>query len=243
MRGTIEAGIALCLAAIAVGDEPQAPALKEPVYRSAHPLYFRVAFGSSEGRSMLGVLDEGDGTGKGYSLVYLDENMNRGLTPAPPRKTILLARLANSAGFEITGPFAENKTAEYTLYLFPLPAPKRPDARAETAVGIDAGSAPTTQAWWDLKADGWNYMFINGQMGLYTSAAEALKGKPVVLGGKCAWEIASRTQQGKQYVSAALKDENGCTLRILSGPHRNPTPQLTLLKDGEKVFEQKMEFG
>ena len=74
-------------------------------------------------------------------------------------------------------------------------------------------------------------------------ASDALKSKPVVLAGKCKWEIGSRTEKGKVIVSAGLKDQNGCTLRILSGPQGNLTPMLTLLKEGQKAFEQKMEFG
>jgi len=241
MRRAMMPAIALSLAAtaLALADEPQAPALKEPAYRSAHPLYFRVAFESRDGRSMLGVLDEGDGTGKGYSLAYLDEKMNNDLTSVPPKRFPLIGNSPETQvlepRFSFNGPFGKSGTAEYTLDLSFL---------ALTGQALKPGA--DFNFFWFLKTERWDYMFINGQMRFYASAAEALKGKPVVLGGKCAWEIASRTEQDKKYVSAALKDENGCTLRIihfLRSPAENPTPKLTLLKDGHKVLDQKMEFG
>jgi hypothetical protein len=96
---------------------------------------------------------------------------------------------------------------------------------------------------WSLKAADWNYSFINAKVRLCGSASEALKDKPTVLGGKWAWEIETRSERGKVVVSAALNDDSGNRLSDLSAPEGRLSPILTLFKDRQKAFEQKMEFG
>jgi len=96
---------------------------------------------------------------------------------------------------------------------------------------------------WYLDVKEWNYFFINGKIKLFSSAADALKGAPVLLGGECKWEISSRIKDSKPLVSAGLKDRNGCTLRIVRQEGKTVSPTLTLIKDGKVEIEEKMKFG
>ncbi len=59
---------------------------KEPQYGSEHPFYFCVVFGEKGNNSMLGVVDESGGTGAGYDVAYVDENMNGDLTDEAAKK-------------------------------------------------------------------------------------------------------------------------------------------------------------
>ena len=94
-----------------------------------------------------------------------------------------------------------------------------------------------------MDAGGWNYFFINGKMRLFSSAEEALKSTPVLLGGQCQWQISSQIKNGKPVISAGLKDTNGCTLRILSGAGDRKSPKLSLIQDGKVRAEENMKFG
>ncbi len=227
---------------LAFGAAEQSPLPKEPKLVSEHPLYFRALLGKEGKVSMWGVLDETGGTGTGYNVAYVDENMDNDLTDDAPKKFPLLeGRISSSSGrvrrpeprFDFKGPLSEKETAEYTLLIYSLrstPPPANPQNKY--------------YFFWYLRTKKWNYMFINGQMGLYSKAADALKGTPVRLGGTCKWEISSGVREKDALVSAGLKDENGCTLRIVNGEAGNrPSPQLTLIKDGKTVAQEKMSFG
>ena len=89
----------------------------------------------------------------------------------------------------------------------------------------------------------WNYFFINGKMTLFSNAADALKGKPVHLASQCQWEINARIRDGEPMISAGLKDEHGCTLRIVRRAGKTVSPTLTLIQDGKVKTEEKMKFG
>ena len=215
-----------------LGREP----LKEPRYGSERPLYFRVVFGKEGKNPMLGVVDESGGTGTGYDVAYVDENMNGDLTDDSARK---FARIESgsqagelSPRFEFKGPFEGEESARYKLNIYSL-TPRY------------SGSIQGNEYhfFWYLDIKDWNYFFINGKMKLFSSAADALKGAPVHLGGQCKWEISSRIRDGKSLVSAGLKDINGCTLRIVRQQGKAVSPTLTLIKDGKVETEEKMKFG
>jgi hypothetical protein len=223
------------------GVDVKSPLPKEPKYGSERPLYFRALLGKEGKASMLGVLDESGGTGTGYNIAYVDENMDNDLTNDTPKKFPLLeGRISASSGrvtrpdprFDFKGPLREKETAEYTLNIYAL--------RSTTPV---RNPQDKYYFFWYLRTEKWNYFFINGQMSLYSKAAEALKGTPVRLGGTCKWEISSGIREKDALVSAGLKDGNGCTLRIVNGATENPSPQLTLIKDGKTVAQEKMSFG
>jgi hypothetical protein len=205
-------------------------------YRSQHPYYFRVVFGEQGNKSMLGVLDESGGTGAGYDIAYIDENLNGDLTDEAAKKFTKNER-GSRAGqfeprFEFMGPFKGAENAKYTLDIYSLANKNR-------------GNMPENGYFffWFLDISDWNYFFINGRMTLFSSAADALKGTPVRLGGPCKWEINSQTRDGKQLVSAGLKDENGCTLRIVRKAGQTISPTLTVMQDGKVKAEEKMQFG
>ncbi len=225
------------------GVDVKSPLPKEPKYGSERPLYFRALLGKEGKASMLGVLDESGGTGTGYNIAYMDENMDNDLTNDTPKKFPVAKVRTSSASrrlvaqplprFHFKGPLREKDTAEYTLDIYAL-----------------SNTTPTTNpkdkyyfSWYLRTENLWNYRFISGQMSLYSKAADALKGTPVRLGGTCKWEISSGFREKDALVSAGLKDENGCTLRIVRSLAENPSPQLTLIKDGKIMAQEKMSFG
>jgi hypothetical protein len=210
---------------------------KERSYGSERPLYFRVVFGKEGRTSMLGVVDESKGTDTGYDTAYVDENMNNDFTDEQPKNFPSARRRDDATSgwrprFEFKGPLKENESVKYTLDIYSLARKQR---------GAKQGN--DFYFFWYLNTKEWNYFFINGKMKLYPSAADALKGTPVRLGGECKWEISSRIQKAKMMVSAGLKDNNGCTLRSVNGPKKGLSPMLALVKDGTVIKQKKMEFG
>jgi hypothetical protein len=216
-------------------SEPQVP--KERTYVSERPLFFRVVFGKEGKSSMLGVVDESNGTGAGYDTAYVDENMNNDFTDEQPKKFPSGRRRDDSTSgweprFEFRGPLGVKGNAKYTLNIYSLASKKRRGTQGNDYYFF-----------WYLTTEGWNYFFINGKMQLFSSAADALKGTPVRLGGECKWQLSSQVRGSKVLVSAGLKDDNGCTLRLVSEPKGDLSPMLTLIKDGTVVIREKMEFG
>ncbi|MCP4609331.1 MAG: hypothetical protein GY845_11520 [Planctomycetes bacterium] len=209
---------------------------KEPRYGSENPLYFCVALGEDDKKSMLGVVDESGGTGAGYDVAYVDENMNGDLKDEAVKQFPRRKR-GSRAGeleprFEFTGPFKGEEKARYTLYIYSL-----------TRKTYNRPPGNDYYFHWYLDIKGWNYFFINGRMALFSNAADAMKSEPVRLGGQCKWEIGSGLKDGRPVISAGLKDGNGCTLRILSGAGGRKSPRLTLIRDGKVRAEENMKFG
>jgi hypothetical protein len=209
--------------------------VKERRYRSERPLYFRVVFGQEGNGSILGVLDETGGTGSGYNVAYIDENRNGDLADEAvkefPRRTQSRRAGELEPRFEFTGPL-KGEQVKYKLYIYSIAQKNR---------RIVPGNSYHFH--WFLDTNQWSYFFINGRMTLFSSAAEALKGKPVRLTGQCQWEINTRTRSGKPTVSAGLKDENGCTLRIVRRAGKTVSPKLSLIQDGKIKAEEDMRFG
>ena len=208
--------------------------LKDRQSLSENPLYFRVVFGEQGNTSTLGVLDETGGTDTGYDVAYVDENRNGDLTDDPAKTFAKYDRGSRSGQtnptFKFIGPLKDKTSATYSLNIYSLRQGIRKDFRDH-------------HFFWALDSDEWNYFFINGKMKLSSSAAEALAGTPVRLAGPCKWQISARTRNGKPTVSAALKDENGCTLRIVRRGGKTISPTLTLIQGGKVKAEEKMTFG
>ena len=215
--------------------DPQLEPPKERDLVSAKPLYSRVVFGPEGTDSTLGVLDELGGTGTGYNVAYVDENRNGDLTDDAV-KTFAKYERGSRAGqtnpsFNFSGPLPKSgKSVKYTLNLYALTRKGNP-TRGDHYFD------------WTLDTDAWNYFFINGKIRLSSSAADALAGPPVRLAGQCKWQISSTTRDGKAMVSAGLKDENGCTLRLVRLSGKILSPRLSLLQDGKVKAEKDMEFG
>jgi hypothetical protein len=215
--------------------DPGRELLKDRQYASKNPLYFRVVFGREGTTSTLGVLDESSGTGTGYNVAYVDENRNDDLTDDAAKKFAKIERGSRTGqtdpSFNFSGPLSKGgKSAKYTLNLY--------------ALGRRAPATPGEHYFfWTLDTDAWNYFFINGRMRLSSSAADALAGPAVCFGGDCKWEITSRPKNGKATVSAGLKDENGCTLRLVRLSRKTLSPRLSLAKNGKIEFEEDMKFG
>jgi hypothetical protein len=209
---------------------------KEPLYVSNNPRFFRVVFGEKGDHSMLGVLDETGGTGAGYNVAYVDENRNGDLTDEAVKVFPRYERGSRTGKLDprvtFTGPFKNGESARYTLYIYSLARKTQ-----RKVPGNDYSFH------WFMDKNLWNYFFINGKMTLFSNAADALKGKPVRLGGQCQWEISARTRNGKPMISAGLKDENRCTLRSVRLARERQSPTLTLIQDGKVKTEEKMKFG
>ena len=208
--------------------------LKDRECRSEKPLYFRVVFGEEDDHSTLGVLDESGGTGKGYDVAYIDENRNIDLTDDPAKEFDRNERGPRAGQinptFNFIGPLKDKASVRYSITISSL----REERRAESGDQYFV---------WTLNVDDWSYFFINGKMRLSTSAADALTGPPVRLAGPCKWEIIARIRNGTPMISAGLKDENGCTLRILRKRGKIILPKLTLIQNGQVKAEETMRFG
>lgn len=204
--------------------------------KSEHPIYFRVVLGEEGNDSMLGIFDESGGTGTGYNVAYIDENMNGDLTDEAAKEFPRYERRSRTGELdprvEFRGPFKNGQTTKYTLYMTSL---------TRKNLSIVAGNEYNFH--WFLEKNQWNYFFINGKITLFSNTAEALKGKPVHLGGQCKWEINARSRGGKPMISAGLKDGNGCTLRSVRRAGQRSSPTLTLSQNGKVKAEEKMTFG
>ncbi|MFC1634892.1 hypothetical protein ACFL5Z_08620 [Planctomycetota bacterium] len=208
--------------------------LKDRQTLSENPLYFRAVFGEQGNTSTLGILDETGGTGAGYDVAYVDENRNGDLTDDPAKNFAKYER-GYRAGqtdptFNFIGPLKDRASATYKLNIYSL----------RQGISMDFRDH---HFFWTLDTDEWNYFFINGKVRLSSSAADALTGIPVRLAGPCKWEISAQTRDGNPMVSAALKDENGCTLRVVRRAGKIISPTLTLIQDGQVKAEEKMQFG
>ena len=132
--------------------------LKEPKYVSEKPAYRFFAFGP-EGKSVMAmVLDESQGTGKGYDVLYIDLNLDRDITAADekfacksaaaPTKAVVPERLecAVPAGGESCPlPDAASAPVPATLWIInPAPADPTPLKRrlniADPAFDYDLGT-------------------------------------------------------------------------------------------------------
>ena len=219
----------LCVLQCSFANESQLNLPKEPKYISKNPLYFNMTFGQDGKNSMLCALDESEGTDKGYDTVYVDENMNNDFTDEKAKRLLK----DNDASFDFKGPFDQNENAKYSLEIYTLSKKYRKSPIEKNQYFM-----------WHLKVKQWSYFFINGQLELSSSAAEALKNKPVMLGGKCKWDINTRPKNNDTIISVGLKDENGCTLRTLQGRiQKELSPVLTLVKDNKVIKKKKMTFG
>ena len=210
-------------------NESQSNLPKEPKYCSTNPLYVNITFGQEGKNSMLCAFDESKGTGKGYDTVYVDENMNNDFTDETAKKFLK----GDDASFDFKGPFDQNESAKYSFEIYSFRG-KYHKSPIEKNQYFD----------WHLKVNQWSYLFINGQLELSSTAAEALKNKPVVLSGKCKWDINTRPKNNDTIISVGLKDENGCILRTLQGRiQKELSPVLTLVKDSKVVKKEKLTFG
>ena len=64
----------------AVSHSPPESLLAEPDYSSTNPLYGAYLLGDGEDTTIVFSMDESDGTGSGYDMVYVDSNNNEDLT-------------------------------------------------------------------------------------------------------------------------------------------------------------------
>jgi hypothetical protein len=199
---------------------------KEPKYKSKQPLYFKIAFPQKEKATMLGVLDESQGDRTGYDIVHLDSNMDNDLANEKPKK------LQRGRRIEFKGPLTQTENADYVIDLHSL--------YKRTSQTAKPGSH---DFYWYLNKEGWTYFFINGKIPVYENAAEALKGRPVYLGGKGIWDIKAKTGILRKRFSVAFKDQNGSTLRSVRGTIGDISPYLKIIKKGKVVKTTKMEFG
>lgn len=239
----IPAGAFIALLIPAVLAASTRPAGKANIV-SDKPLWFRVAFAADPNRSILGVLDEGGGTGSGYSLVYLDLNRDGDPlndTPQTFEETPVQSR-------EIMGPF---------MIKFGFRGPVHGDLEGEYCIDLSlmhfykqrGGAGAGKFLTWRLTADDWKYLWVSGTIGLYGSAAEANRHDPVLLGSDSAWKISADRARGGVKFSAGLYDANGCILRAVysrSVPDQAQVamePEFMLMKGRERVLTQGMEFG
>ena len=211
-----------------------AAGVTEPEYKSQNPLYFHLVFGRKGKASMLGVLDESQGTGTGYDVAYVDENMDGDLSDEPGKRCRSSAPATTGRGVQIAfyGPLWKGRCPEYTLSSAPL-----------EVVGPDDIKAGERRLYWRFGLRGWHYDFRDGRMKLYATAAEALRNDPIRLGSACKWDVKTIVYEGNVHVVAALRDANGCALGLARSRKKRPTPTLALARNGKTVLHEAMKFG
>jgi len=232
MKSLTESLLTILAGAIVFQSAPAAtnPSFKEPLYKSARPLYFRLVFGVGEEKQMLGVFDESKGTGKGYDSVYLDYDADGDLKESRPIKFPEASDRMKQRGMKFDPKFTFNgslnkKSAKYTLSSYSFGRP-------------NGGNPATFNC--TIEAGRWRYRFINGKLNLYHSAYEAVKGKPYYIAGNITWDLKSPR---RGVVSVAIKDKNGGTLRSVRKGDERLTPQLSLYSGRKPVLKSKMGFG
>jgi len=241
--------MAMCCAAYAADGpakdaSPSPQAVKEPKLVSSKPLYLAVVFGEDTARKMLIVIDESQGDGKGYDSAIVDENMDGDLTNHAAVK-FPRVEVANSAS---------SKKILDPRVSFKGPLPGKKDANATYELKLYSLAAATSQTparksnyffWSVTDSEKTNFFFINGQHHTYPTAAEALAGQPIVLAGKGKWSVQASQKGTDVAIAVALKDTNGCTLRVARTATGEVAPAITVVDSaGKELLKKKtLEYG
>lgn len=224
-HGLISLGVLLLLAVPAVAGEPSV-APKAPA--SAHALFFRLEVGVKPGRIVTGWLDERKGTGTGYDVAVVDldgDGVPETVEECPDMKL---------AG---TG-----KTR-------PAPRITVPDGGTTWVVdlrysGLSSRKAPTrTYFQWSVTSGKLYAWFINGHISFYPSAAAAKAAPPTRIGPPFHFELSAATRGAKSLVRVALKDGNGCSMRLARRNDKVIRPNVKLLLGGEEAASATASYG
>jgi len=236
MRALAALMLLMTVGAVQAAQSGTGPPVKEPKYGSAKPMYLNIVFGEDP-KGMLMVIDESKGTGKGYDRAYFDESMEGDLTNDAPKPFAMRQGSSLGPSFTISGPcpYKKDSKATYELTLYSLNKMNSKTVKA------------TDNNYWCTMTDDqkWSFFFINGSFNLYPSAAAAIGGKPLVLAGKCHWDLTAKQAGAEVSLSVGLKDTNGCTLRSVTSPNGAITPLITVFdKAGKEIVRnQKLGFG
>jgi len=228
----------LCAANIGFADEPKLePTIIEPEYKSEQPLYFKIVLGEKKQTTIFGVLDESEGPGLGYNRFYLDLNRDLDLTNDEPQN------------------FAKRKTADefwgkYDKHI-KFNFPTKSKVKAEYKIDIYSLNSKSRKGpahgqyhfFWYLDIGEWHYFFINGQLNLYPSFEDALKGVPILMTRKYEWNISVENKKPNCLLRVGLTDKNGCTLRSLSAKGVRLSPTVTFIDEEKQVKREPLVFG
>lgn len=232
---------AACVAQTPPASPASAPAtVKEPKLVSSKPIYLSVVFGENTDKKMLIVIDESKGDGTGYDSAYVDENMDGDLTKRPAGKF---------PQYQV-----EDKKRTDPRIHFTGPLPGKTDAKASYELNLySLGMASSKTAaqkasyffWSVTDADKADFFFINGKFHMYSSAADALAGQPIVLASKCKWAVTSRQNGQNAALGVTLKDINGCSLRTARNASGVLAPVVTVTAgEGKELLKDKtLEYG
>jgi hypothetical protein len=103
-------------------DKPAEPNVVSPQLASAKPVYYSAEFGDTPDHSFSLVLDESQGTGKGYDTVYVDTNNDNRLEPEGEKHSLPLGTPASATSiylpFQIT---VGGKTALHHFHFTAFP--------------------------------------------------------------------------------------------------------------------------
>jgi hypothetical protein len=190
-----------------------------------------MVFGEKGEHSVICALDESQGTGSGYDTVYVDENRNVDLTDEAPK------RIRNPEGepkeFTLQGSFRE-ESVNYTLNIFTL---------ANQVDNVRGGDKQYFYWYFWAKDHRYVYMFVGGEMVLFTNVADAYAAKPVRLAGACDWEMETRIKEGNIFLTAVLKDYNGAMLRSAMHNGKDAKPVFRMYKRKQVVSEAEVDIS
>lgn len=115
------------------GAAPAETLVKEPKYSSENPLYGIATLGTGDDTTFTFVLDESEGTGKGYDLLYVDSNNNEDLTDDPP------VRATQRQGRQVFSPIRllVPVNGQKTLYQAELVASPHYESKQRQVTGTD----------------------------------------------------------------------------------------------------------
>jgi hypothetical protein len=191
--------------------------------------HFRLEVGVGDIRTVHGWIDESGGTGKGYDRLALDLDGD--------------GRADVTSAFEPTDPESDTWTTptisfrhEHATWTLDFN-----DDRFDP--GEDPVEGPETWFSWSVWRGDRFALFVNGPMGLHTSAAAARRAKAARLGPPFHLECGVGTRGPTVMLSAALRDSNGCTLRVASEGTREAKIHATLLDADRVVLRRTMEYG
>jgi hypothetical protein len=222
--------------------------------KSENPLRYRIQLGADEkSPKMLVVLDESQGTGKGYDIAIADANLNGKLDDEKPvaQETPVqesYARISVSA----VAPFREvDSKAKYECAFYVM---KKIKGQKEPSVSVIDSIT--------LQKDGkeWNYMLLPGPKAIAVDPKDAGL-KTLTLGTPLSMtvtvdqttvtpeESTEKTKSEKSgpgiAISSTIKDEVGQTLRrIQIGKQKEVKPHLVLKSaQGKEAANKDLEYG
>lgn len=231
MRRSVSLLLVLLLSAVGV------PAAQIAGYSPAsdNALVYHVRLGpGGEAAAMIVVLDESEGTGKGYDIAVADLDLDGKLGDQEKVTKKDLGRAARYVLFnlETTAPFGNiDRAAKYALSMYVFSQVENQPTRA-----------PYVSAVVKLQSDGdaWEYRLS----GSPATDPESSNPTTVTLGEPVSLDSTTTVAGDSIKTRVAIKDKNGLTMRGILKNGKTIGPHLTVsAPDGSTTAEKDMSYG